>query len=496
MKIKRVFLSTEDVKDKFPEQSPPPPFTTTTTAAAVNNNIEFEDEDEDEKKRNRNQLLKKMDAFNELIIQNKSMKEQLFASNELSEERRKLISIKDKEIKELQEKLKIKTEETQQKDKTSAPDELSEKRRKLLLVKDEIIKQMTAENEHLGISLSLKNEHIEKMGTELEQLTEENKLLKLKLETKMEESQGFENVLSNKIEKEKRKDDKIEDLENQLLAEKKRKAPKRIRKRLILLPKENAKRKAPKRIRKRLILIPKENAACKNCQQSNVQQKNEEKETELIQKSFDSNIENAMVTPSRSKPIPLPRSARVKLMSSPSQLILAEAVDDLPSPSTASTPKILDQTYSISKFSTSTPILPKSLTVFESNVKMPPLSPILKSRQATPESPLARFNKSFSSTNPSHSNVTPKRTLPNIRQIFSRESQKKSMNFNILKESNQPRINEFKIDGTVKSNQPRINEIKIGGTVSLNELLDNILFPGKMNDNNNDEKENVGNSGD
>uniref|UniRef100_A0A914QJ40 Uncharacterized protein n=1 Tax=Panagrolaimus davidi TaxID=227884 RepID=A0A914QJ40_9BILA len=455
MKIKRVFLSTENVNDRFPEQSPLPPFTTTTnTAAAANDNNEFEDEDE--KKRKRNQLLKKKDAFNELIIQNKSMKEQLFASNELSEERRKLILIKDKEIKELKEDLKIKTEQNQQKTEIIASDELSEKCRKLLLDKDKIIKLKAEENEHLGISLSFKDECIQKMGTELEQLTEENKLLKQKLETKMEENRGLENVLLNKIEDEKRKDEKIKDLEKQLLAE--------------------TKRKAPKRIVKRLILVPKENAACKNCQQSNVQQKDEEKETELVQKSIDSNVENAMSTPSRSKPIPLPRSARVKLMSSPSQSILDETVDDLPSSSTPATSKLLNQTYSVSKFSTSTPIVHKSSTVFESNVKMPPLlSPILKSRAPTPESPLVRYNKTFSSSNPSASNITPKRTFPKKCQFFSPESQKKSMNCNILK----------------KSNQPRINENKIGGTVSLNELIENILFPGKMNDNNNDEKENV-----
>uniref|UniRef100_A0A914Q494 Uncharacterized protein n=1 Tax=Panagrolaimus davidi TaxID=227884 RepID=A0A914Q494_9BILA len=455
MKIKRVFLSTEDVKDIFPEQSPLPPFTTTTTTAAANDNIE----DEDEKKRNRNQLLKKKDAFNELIIQNKSMKEQLFASNELSEERRKLILIKDEEIKLLKKDLKIKTEGNQQKTEIIASDELSEKCRKLLLAKDEIIKLKAEENEHLGISLSFKDECIQKMGTELEQLTEENKLLKLKLETKMEENRGLENVLSNKIEEGKRKDHKIEDLEKQLLEEKKR--------------------KAPKPIRKRLILVPKENAACKNCQQSNVQQKDEEKETQFVQKSIDSNVENAMSTP-RSKPIPLPRSARIKLMSSSSQSILDETVDDLPSSSTTATSKLLNQTYSLSKFASSTPMSLKSSTVFgspmKSNVKMSPLlSPILKSREPTPESPLVRYNKTLSSSNPSASNITPKRTFPKIRPIFSPKSQIKSINSNILKESNQARINENKIDGTV----------------SLNEIIDNLLFPGKMNDNNNDEKENV-----
>uniref|UniRef100_A0A914Q353 Uncharacterized protein n=1 Tax=Panagrolaimus davidi TaxID=227884 RepID=A0A914Q353_9BILA len=173
-----------------------------------------------------------------------------------------------------------------------------------------------------------------------------------------------------------------------------------------------------------------------------------------------------MSTPSRSKPIPLPRSARIKLD------------DDLPPPSTTATSNFLDQTYSVSKFSTSTPIVRKSSTVFESpmksDVKMP-LSPILKSRKPASESPLVHFNESFSSSNPCASNITPKRTLPNIHQNFSPKSQEKSMNFNILKESNQPGINEIKIDGTV----------------SLNELIENILFPGKMNDNNNDEKENV-----
>uniref|UniRef100_A0AC35GLB8 Uncharacterized protein n=1 Tax=Panagrolaimus sp. PS1159 TaxID=55785 RepID=A0AC35GLB8_9BILA len=88
--------------------------------------------------------------------------------------------------------------------------------------------------------------------------------------------------------------------------------------------------------------LSKENAVCKNCQQSKDQQKNEEKETQLVQKSVDenSNVENAISTPSRSKPIPLPRRTFIKLG------------NNLP-PSLTTTTKFFDHTSSLSKFSTS-----------------------------------------------------------------------------------------------------------------------------------------------
>uniref|UniRef100_A0A914QTP6 Uncharacterized protein n=1 Tax=Panagrolaimus davidi TaxID=227884 RepID=A0A914QTP6_9BILA len=135
-------------------------------------NIEKEILKENEKLQN--QILKNLDIINEFTIQNESMKQELFASNELLEERRKLLLIKDKEIKLLQENLKIKTEENQQ--------------------KTEIIK----ENEHLRNQVSI-------MKTDFQQSTMKMILLKQQLENELlikdEENHEIIKELSKETEK-------------------------------------------------------------------------------------------------------------------------------------------------------------------------------------------------------------------------------------------------------------------------------------------------------
>uniref|UniRef100_A0A914QJZ9 Uncharacterized protein n=1 Tax=Panagrolaimus davidi TaxID=227884 RepID=A0A914QJZ9_9BILA len=330
-----------------------------------------------------NQILKNLDKINELTIQNKSMKEELFASNELSEECQKLFLIKDKEIKLLKKDLKIKTEQNEQlrnqmsimktdfQQSTKKMILLKQQLENELLIKDEqnheIIKELSKETERIRKNLSNQEIIIFETNKEIKEL--EKTILKFKNEQKFHQNETLQ-----------------------------------------------MKKRIQNRATKYVQSSPENFVVCEKCQKQK-KVENGEKKTPLNQKSGAeiSNVTNNM--------------------SLPSQSILAETDDDLPPPpSFITTAKFANQNSSLSKFTSSTPMSLKS-TIIESNVKMlPPIAPKPKyvssstapSKLPPPPPPsIEYFNTSFPSnqTPSSSSKITPKRTFQSIHRILSADLQ-------------------------------------------------------------------------
>uniref|UniRef100_A0A914R6T9 Uncharacterized protein n=1 Tax=Panagrolaimus davidi TaxID=227884 RepID=A0A914R6T9_9BILA len=349
-------------------------------------NIKIQTLKENEKLQN--QILKNLEIIDELTIQNKSMKEELFASNKLSEERRKLLLIKEKEIKE---NMKNKTEENQQK--------------------------VFKENEQLRNQISI-------MDSDFQQSTMKMVLLKKQLENELLIKDEKNHEIIKELSKETERIRK--NLSNQeIMIFETNKEIKELEKTILKFKNEqkfhqNETLQMKKRIQnqstKYVQTSPENFVVSKKCQKQK-KFENGEKETELNHKS-DTEISNV-----------------INNILLPSQSILAETDDDLPPPpSLITTAKFLDQTSSLSKFTSSTPMSFKSSTVFEPNVKMPP--PIAPKPKYVPSSPapsnvpppppsIECFNKSFPSNQSpsSSSNITPKRTFQSIHRILSADLQ-------------------------------------------------------------------------